>query len=311
MVDLGVTHAGSTGYLAALSAGEVGVHPPAYRLPAKARVGRVRLAVSNLERSLDFYTRVIGLTVVQREHSVARLGLHGEVLLELEEVPGVQPLAGGKRLGLYHTAFLLPSREALSAFVQHLLRQNIAFGAGDHLYSEALYLEDPDGLNVEVYADRDRSTWTVEQREIVSATNQVRFEQLPRVEPGSWTGAPAGTTIGHLHFYVGDLREAARFYHAGLGLDIVTWRYPGALFASAGGYHHHVGLNVWAAGSPQAGAQDARLLWWELVLPGALDVEQAGASLAAAGYAAVGETHGRFVDPWGICVSLRAEDSAG
>jgi catechol 2,3-dioxygenase len=126
-----------------------------------------------------------------------------------------------------------------------------------------------------------------------------------------WTGMPAGTTIGHVHHYVGDIEQAARFYHQGLGFDVVVWSYPGALFVSAGGYHHHVGLNTWAAGSPVATDNDARLLDWELLLP---DTASAGAvadSLRAAGFAPEPAGGGWLArDPWGIAVRINADPAA-
>jgi len=291
-----------------------GIHPPAFRLPATARVGRVRLAVSQLARSVHFYSEVIGLAVLEREGNLAKLGAQdsGHVLLELEELPGVHPIGRRTRLGLYHTAFLLPSRSALSSFVQHLRQDGIEFGAGDHLYSEAIYLVDPDGLSVEVYADRPRSEWLVENGELVSATDPVRFATFPAVAADSWRGAPAGTTMGHVHFYVGDLEQAKKFYHSGLGLDITTWRYPGALFTSAGGYHHHVGLNVWVADSPPASTTDSRLLFWEILLPDSGEVRRAAESLVRAGYPPLHEGDGmQFKDPWGITVALRIEGLNG
>lgn len=285
-----------------------GIHPPDFRLPATARIGRVRLAVSHLARSVQFYSEVIGLAVLEQEGNLAKLGAHNssDVLLELEELPGIHPIGGRTRLGLYHTAFLLPSRSTLSSFVQHLRQNGIEFGAGDHLYSEAIYLVDPDGLSVEVYADRPRSEWLVEGRELVSATEPVRFETFPSVPADSWRGAPAGTTMGHVHFYVGDLEQAKEFYHNGLGLDITTWRYPGALFTSAGGYHHHVGLNVWVANSPIASIEDSRLLFWEILLPDSGEVQRAAESLVRAGYPPLEQSNGLlFRDPWGINVALR------
>ena len=292
---------------------QIGIQPPGYRLPDAAHVGRVRLAVSNLENSIAFYRDVIGLAVLATDGRVARLGIRadGQILLELEEQPGVQPIGKRSRLGLYHTAFLLPSRKDLSSFVRHLAQHDVNFGAGDHLYSEALYLTDPDGLQVEVYADRPRSEWTYEGREIVGATNPVRFAELPPVADGSWKGAPLGTTIGHMHLYVGDLEVAKGFYHDALGLDIVTWRYPGALFTSAGGYHHHVAVNVWTAGSPPASNEDARLLFWEMVLPDEQEIARARTSLSAAGYVAVTTANGApgFSDPWCITVALVTQAS--
>lgn len=293
---------------------DFGIHPSGYRLPPQAHVGRVRLAVSNLERSIAFYTQVIGLRIHSSEGSRARLAPHGSrpVLLELEEIPGVRPIAHGSRLGLYHTAFLLPTRNDLGRFVRHLNQLHVPFGAGDHLYSEALYLTDPDGLTVEVYADRDRSTWQVDGRELVSATNPVRLAKLAALSRDPWQGMPPETIVGHVHLYVGHLEQAASFYHKGLGLDLTTWRYPGALFLSAGGYHHHVAVNTWAAGSPPTSENDARLLHWELVLPTPDHVSQAAASLRAAGFETSASASGAPVsaDPWNIPVTFVADTSA-
>jgi catechol 2,3-dioxygenase len=287
---------------------DAGFHPSGYRLPASARIGRVRLAVSALERSVPFYQDVIGLAVRPAQaDGIARLGAHGDeaVLLELEQLTGVLPIGRRARLGLYHTAFLLPTRAYLSSFVDHLRFRGEPFGSSDHLVSEAIYLTDPDGLQVEVYADRPRESWRYEGQELLMATDPLRFAELARVEHREWQGAPAGTTMGHLHFYVGDLEIASDFYHAGLGLDVMVRRYPGALFTAAGGYHHHVGLNVWAAGSPPASEQDARMLLWDLVLPDADERAKTAASLEAGGFVPL---HGTtFRDPWGITVALVAE----
>ncbi len=284
----------------------MGMQAPGDRLPASTHIGRVRLAVSNLERSVVFYSDVIGLQVLDVLGSVVRLGAGGRAILELESLPDVQPLGRGKRLGLYHTAFLLPSRTDLSAFVQHLSRRRVPFGAADHLVSEALYLVDPDGLEVEVYADRPREAWPYEGPELRMATQPVRWAEMPPVAEDAWQGAPAGTTVGHIHLYVGDLQAAAEFYHHGLGLDITTRRFPGALFTSAGGYHHHVGLNTWAAASPIASKTDARLLHWELVLPADADVEAASARLRSGGFEETvpADASRAFADPWGIRVAL-------
>lgn len=292
---------------------DIGIHPPAYRLPAAARVGRARLAVSNLQRSILFYTQVIGLRVLSSQSSLARLAPHGSprVLLELEELSGVQPIQPGSRLGLYHTAFLLPTRQDLGRFVRHLRQNAIPFGAADHIYSEALYLTDPDGLTVEVYADRDRSLWKIDGREIVSATNPVHLEELDALSQEPWQGFPASTTVGHIHLYVGHLEQAAAFYQEALGLDLVAWRYPGALFLSAGGYHHHIAVNTWASASPSATEHDARLLFWELVLPSQEDVSQVSGSLRGAGFEPAPSPEGAplFTDPWGIRIALAHHSS--
>jgi catechol 2,3-dioxygenase len=279
-----------------------------YRLPISTHIGKVRLAVSNLTRSIAFYRNIIGLAVLNQSETVAQLGPHGEtrVLLELEEQTGIRPIAARSRLGLYHTAFLLPTRADLSRFVQHLWKHKVPFAAGDHSVSEALYLVDPDGLEVEVYADPPRSQWSYAGKSLRMGTAAVRFDELAAVSPDpaiQWQGAPAGTTVGHVHHYVGNLEEAENFYVKGLGLEI-TVQIPTALFTSAGGYHHHVGLNIWAAGSPPAGAKDARLLFWELVLQDAEEVARVAASLRSQGFEPGSEDETTFTDTADITVRL-------
>ncbi len=209
-------------------------------------------------------------------------------------------------IGLYHTAVLLPDRAALGRFLRATVAKNVHVGAADHYFSEALYLTDPDGLTLEVYADRPRDTWAIRNREIIGTSDPLDFADLEKAAgPAAWDGLPAGTVIGHMHFYVGDLDAAASFYHAGLGLDKVSWNLPGALFMSAGGYHHHVGVNTWAAGSPVASEHDAKLIEWRLVLPAKNDVDAAAKSIGAAGYAVVATEGGYLAnDPWGIAVRL-------
>jgi catechol 2,3-dioxygenase len=185
-------------------------------------------------------------------------------------------------------------------------------GASDHLVSEALYLRDPDGLGIEVYVDRPRETWLRHGRELVMATNPLDMAAVAHAAGRTrWSGMPAGTTIGHVHLHVGDLERSAAFYHAGLGLDRVVWSYPGALFLSAGGYHHHLGTNTWAGPGASGPAQDeAQLLDWEFVLPGEGDVSAAVRSLEAFGYAAGRAERGWVVpDPWGTRVRLIAAAS--
>ena len=283
---------------------EAGIAPPGYRLPADIRLGRVRLQVADLERSLAWYERVLGLRVLRRAGAEAALGAHGDgaVLVELRDKPGAAPVPRRGRLGLYHFAILLPERAALGRFVAHLGEIGERAGASDHRVSEAVYLQDPDGLGIEVYADRPRDTWRVVDGQIAMSTDPLDLEDVVRAAGGApWTGMPAGTKIGHVHLHVGDLGEAAAFYHQGLGLDQVVWSYPGALFLSAGGYHHHLGLNTWAAGAAPAGDDDARLLEWEIVVPSAEDAEAALESLADH---VVEE--GVVRDPWGTALRIRS-----
>lgn len=287
--------------------GERGIAPPVYRLPAEVRPGRVRLQVAELERSRRYYEEVLGLRELERGDGRVVLGAEsGEPLVELRERRGARPVPQRGRLGLYHFAILLPDRAALGRFLAHLQRAGVYAGMSDHLVSEALYLRDPDGLGIEVYADRPRSAWRWQGGQLAMDTRPLDTEGVLAAGRGEpWKGMPAGTTMGHVHLHVGDLEAAAAFYHAALGLDAVVWSYPGALFLSAGGYHHHLGVNTWAAGAPAAGEEDARLLDWEVVLPSRADAEEAAASLEAAGYPVTRTAEGiRAEDPWGTAVRL-------
>ena len=293
-----------------------GIAPRGHRLPVATRVGPVRLQVADLERALDYYGTVLGLAPTDRGAGTATLAAPGDdpPLVILEEGPGVRPVPSNGRLGLYHFAILLPTRADLGRFLRYLRERGIRAGASDHRVSEALYLRDPDGLGIEVYADRPRSTWEASGRELRMGTEPMDVEAVLRAggdEP--WQGMPAGTAMGHVHLHVGDLDRAAGFYHQGLGLDKIVWSYPGALFLSAGGYHHHLGVNTWAAGAPPAGEGDARLLEWTLELPDAGAVAVTAESLAAAGHPTEGSPRGDLVarDPWGTQVRVRAAPPGG
>ena len=188
----------------------------------------------------------------------------------------------------------------------HLARLRVAVGSAEHLVSEALYLYDPDGLGIEVYRDRPRAEWPVNGRELVMAVDPLDLQDLATAGGDApWTGMPAGTKVGHVHLYVGSLPDAEAFYHRALGLDKTVWSFPGALFLSAGGYHHHLGTNTWAASALPAGEDDARLLYWDLVLPTAHDIANAVRHLAASGHRAESTEMGSLVaDPWGTRVRL-------
>lgn len=282
--------------------------PMSFRAPAEAHIGHVVIQVADLERSLAYYTDVLGFAVRTRGSAEAQLGAPGDdrVLVEIRERRGVRPVPRRGLLGLYHFAVLVPSREDLGRALAHFNNRAISLGSADHLVSEALYLADPDGLGIEVYADRPHEQWPTRGGEIAMATEPLDLRALVRAagaEP--WSGMPAGTTIGHVHFHVGTIREAEAFYHSALGFDKVVWTYPGALFFSAGGYHHHVGTNTWAAGAPAATGDDARLLEWELRLPQPADIAEVAANAAQAGYDVHDAGADRLItDPWGITVRL-------
>jgi catechol 2,3-dioxygenase len=286
---------------------DYGIAPPGYRLPDATRLGRVRLEVADLGRSISYYEEILGLRILDRRAGEATLGPAGDAnpLIELHERKGARAVPRHGRLGLYHFAILLPDRSALGRFLTHLAERSVYAGMSDHLVSEAVYLTDPDGLGIEVYADRPRSLWQHAGRQLVMATEPLDVRSVMASAGGEpWAGAPKGTVLGHVHLHVGDIDRAAAFYHTGLGFDRTVWNYPGALFLSAGGYHHHLGTNTWAARAPRAEEGDARLLDWEIVLPRG-DVEAAGESLERAGYPV--ERSGREIlarDPWGTGLRL-------
>ena len=288
---------------------EAGLVPPGYRLPASTQLGHVSLQVADLARSLAYYQRVLGLRVLEHADGTALLGTQSgdRPLVHLTERPGASPSPHHARLGLYHFAILLPDRPALGRFLAHLGSIGEQAGAADHLVSEALYLHDPDGLGIEIYADRPRSTWRAAGRQLRMASDPLDFAGVVRSAGGApWTGTPAGTVMGHVHLHVADLQKAAEFYHGALGLDKMVWDYPGALFLAAGGYHHHLGLNTWAgAKAPMPTDADARLLEWRIALPSVADVQGAAASLAMAGHQITANGDECLaVDPWGTRVRL-------
>ena len=282
-----------------------------YRLPADTRVGVVRLQVRDLARSRQYYETVLGLSVLRQDGDVLHLGPEGGArLVELHERPDAAPVPRRGRLGLYHYALLVPDRGALGRFIRHLAALGVRAGMSDHLVSEAVYLNDPDGLGIEVYADRPRATWRYERGQLAMDTRPLDVDDVLNVAGSElWAGFPNGTVVGHIHLHVGDLERAEAFYSTGLGFDKTVWSYPGALFLSAGGYHHHLGLNTWAAGAPPAAESDARLLEWELVVPPGHGRAPL-ANLAATGVSLEQTGNGGVVrDPWGTALRVREEPS--
>jgi catechol 2,3-dioxygenase len=273
--------------------------------------------VSDLARSIAYYEKVIGLHVIRETESRADLGAHGtsDVIVELNEKRGVAPVPRRGRLGLYHFAILLPDRASLGRFVRHLADIGEYAGMSDHFVSEAIYLTDPDGLGIEVYADRPRSSWRIADTNLSMGSIHLDADDLVRAGGAEqWKGAPAGTRIGHVHLYVNDLNVGEKFYHNAVGLDKVRLEFPGALFMSAGGYHHHLGTNTWAAQSAQATDDDARLLEWTIELPNASDLASLGDSLSKNGFAAEMRPGSLVtVDPWTTKIRFRttAENSRG
>ncbi|MGY6706358.1 VOC family protein [Roseinatronobacter sp.] len=208
------------------------------------RIGRVWLRVRDLDTVSDFYQRVLGLAVIDKTADTLSLGVGPVALLDLQG----DPLASPRNLrdaGLFHTAFLLPTRADLARWLAHAKTLGVKLqGASDHIVSEAIYLADPEGNGIEIYADRPVAHWRDAKGQIRMATEQLNIPDLLRVGKGNWAGFPEGGTIGHVHLQVGDIDTADAFYRDILGFDIAS-RYPGASFFGSGGYHHHLAGNIW------------------------------------------------------------------
>jgi catechol 2,3-dioxygenase len=228
-------------------------------------IGAVRLVVADLDRAVAYYERVIGLRTLERDGSVVRLGAD-TTLVELEGDPDAPPRPA-RSTGLFHLAILVPERPELARALRRVVDAGERFtGASDHFVSEALYLRDPEGNGIELYADRPRETWEWVNGELSMGTVALDLDDLMRTEPsGTDPGMPDGTIIGHVHLQVADIPPTETFYAGELNLDVTVRSYPGALFLSRGGYHHHIGANTWAsagAGAPPPGARG--LKWFEL-----------------------------------------------
>jgi catechol 2,3-dioxygenase len=213
------------------------------------RIGSVALAVSDLSRSADFYERVLGLPLISRDSSGVLLGPDPEhPLLALTELTDPAAAAAPGSTGLFHVAYLHPSRAALAATIRRVADQRWPFdGTADHGVSEALYLSDPDGLGIEIYVDRPRALWNrpPDGHGVEMVTLPLDLDSLlAEGAPTASVAMPADTAIGHVHLKVADVPRAVSFYRDTIGLQEQA-RLPSAGFLSAGGYHHHVGLNSW------------------------------------------------------------------
>lgn len=242
-------------------------------LPSDTRIASVTLAVADLERSLRFYRDLLGATVQATGPGRASLGnATGPAWLHLDEQPGATMRPRGTS-GLFHVALLVPTRAALGQVLLRLAATEWPVdGAADHLVSEAVYLRDPDGLGLEVYRDRARAEWSMRGGEVQMSSDPLDIEGV-LTTPGAeaaWAGLPDGTVVGHVHLQVPDLASAERFYCDTVGFAPMLRDYPGALFVAAGGYHHHLGLNVWAgmgAPPPPASAVGLRRIDIEASVP--------------------------------------------
>ncbi|MFB9761278.1 VOC family protein [Ectobacillus funiculus] len=272
-------------------------------------VGQVNLKVQHLDRALAFYQQVIGFKVLEQTEQTANLTADGKTtLLSLEQPENVVP-KHGRTTGLYHFALLLPNRADLGRILKHFIQVGYPLqGASDHLVSEALYLADPDGNGIEIYADRNSSGWNWNNGEVVMATEPVDAESLLTEGQGeSWTTLPADTIMGHIHLHVSELKKTEEFYIQGLGFEVVNRYGNQALFISTGKYHHHIGLNTWnGVGAPPPPAHSVGLESFTLLLSDEETRNTVIARLQSIG-AAVKEKNGSFVtlDPSGNRILLR------
>ncbi|KKF39200.1 glyoxalase [Halorubrum saccharovorum] len=244
------------------------------RLPPETRIGRAALRVADLDETTAFYRDVVGLAVLDRDGDRATLGVDGTALLVLERAPD-RPDRGRSDAGLFHTAFRLPSRAALGEALARVRDRWRLDGASDHLVSEALYLDDPEGNGVEIYRDRPRDEWPVDDDGTVRmATDLLDVEGVAAAAGGPSADlvddAPPGTDVGHMHLEVTSLSAFEAVYVAGLGFE-VGMTDPNVRFVAAGGYHHHLGANTWQGRTtPAAGCG---LAWFEVVVPDAAALE--------------------------------------
>jgi catechol 2,3-dioxygenase len=236
-------------------------------------MGPVRLTVADLDGVRDFYRDAIGLAELEPEDGTVRLGANGDSprsIVELAGDPDAPPRPRGTS-GLFHLAILVPTRADLARALQRVAEAGWRLsGASDHLVSEALYLSDPEGNGIELYRDRPREEWPLRDGVLQMDTLPLDLDgvlgELRREDAEA--AMPEGTRIGHVHLSVGDLTAAESFYSGALGFDVMVRGYPGALFVSAGGYHHHLGLNTWAGeGAPPAPKGSRGLRQFEIVLP--------------------------------------------
>jgi catechol 2,3-dioxygenase len=275
-------------------------------------LGSVRLNAGDQQSLAGFYEQTVGLKQVDR-NGVAALGTDaGRPIVELAPAPDAPPRPAGTT-GLFHLAILVPSRLELARALRRVSESGWRLtGASDHLVSEALYLRDPEGNGIEIYRDRPREDWRQVDGEIAMDTLPLDLEgvleELARDDSPPGAMSP-GARLGHVHLNVADLPSSEAFYSGALGLDVTVRGYPGALFISAGGYHHHVGLNTWmgeGASPPPPGARG--LDRFEMVLPSAADVDAAERRLADSGVDATRSEEGvTAVDPSGNRVLLTSQ----
>jgi catechol 2,3-dioxygenase len=273
-------------------------------------MGAVHLTVADLERSLDYYRKAVGLQVLEQAAGRASLGAGDTELLQLVEEPGAHPALG--HTGLYHFALVVPERLDLARWLAHAARDRVSLvGLSDHFVSEAIYLSDPDLHGIEIYWDRPREVWEGQVGNRLT-TLPLDVQDLlgevddPDTEP--FDGLPGGTSMGHVHFRVANVPDTIEFYRNVLGMDLMAALGSQAAFLSAGGYHHHVGANTWeSAGASPPPEGSAALRHATIVLPSAEERDEVVSRVAASGQEPEDTPQGPVVhDPSGNRLVLAA-----
>jgi catechol 2,3-dioxygenase len=252
----------------------------------QTRIGAISLRVADLEASQQFYQEVLGMHVHQQQDGQVWLGPpDGQALLCLQAAPGA-PRPGRNATGLYHVAYLYPSRQALGNALRRLVtRRWPLYGFADHLVSEAIYLADPEGNGIELYRDRPRQEWRYANGRVVMATDPLDVDGvLAEASDPPEEHMPAKTAIGHIHLKVANIPQAEAFYRQSLGFDLMAHYGPSASFVSAGGYHHHIGMNTWSsAGGPPPAPEATGLAYYQVLLPNPTALEETLSRLNQAG----------------------------
>jgi len=251
-------------------------------------VGRIGIVARDAKALATYYRDIVGLTLLSDAGQHITMGVGDRSLMEIEQSAAVRP-DDPRSAGLYHTAFLLPSRPDLGRWIKHAVENRIQLtGAADHLVSEALYLTDPEGNGIEIYADRPKEAWDWDGKSVRMANSRLDAEGIVASADGmpAWSGAPENSLIGHVHLRVGDVRDAEGFWNDRIGFDTVKQYGDQAVFLSSGGYHHHIGANSWqSAGAGPRDKDRTGLQWVELLSKGPVAEKN-------------------FTDPWGTEIRI-------
>lgn len=286
-----------------------------YQIPPQMTISNIELTIRNLDRSIDFYTQVIGFHLLARNRQYADLGTETATLIRLFDNPQAQNFRG--MTGLYHFAILVPQRKILAKVLKNLIEtQTPVQGFADHGVSEAIYLPDPDGNGIEIYWDRPRQEWPLKNGVLQMVTDPLDTENLLSElngNHGEHADLPADTAIGHMHLHVRDIPEAVIFYRDVLGFDLKQRYGPSAAFLAAGDYHHHIGVNTWAGvGAPPSPKESVGLRSFAICLPKPDDLDILEQNIRQTGSGIFANDNGYGItDPSGNHIQFRVARKNG